>query len=46
MKSVEKEDCRTSLRSGSTNGELYYHQGAYFVIKLQNIRKEVKHGKR
>ena len=45
-KSVEEEGCRKSLRSGSTNGELYCHQGVNFVIKLQNISKEVKHEKR
>ena len=26
--------------------ELYYHQGAFFAIKLKKIRKEVKQGKR
>ena len=45
-KSVEEEGCRKSLRSGSTNGGTVLPSRCNFVIKLQNISKEVKHEKR
>ena len=45
-KSVVEEDCRKSLRSGSTNEGTVLPSRCIFCDKASNIRKEVKHGKR